>query len=247
VLAAVARIIDDVAAPLINDPRRVLATGRAELAARLRDLPGVVAPRTAAVPIDWLRRTGPALAERAGFAFPFLVRAPGFHTGQHFVRVGSREELGPALASFPPGEVLLIEYVDVRSLDARVRKYRMMAIDGVLYPLHVAVSANWKVHYFTADMAGDADNRAEDERFLTDPQAVLGSAALAALERVRAAVGLEYMGIDFGVDDAGRVVVFEANATMIVLPPGPEPIWDYRRAPVARVIEAVRAMLLARQ
>jgi hypothetical protein len=41
--------------------------------------------------------------------------------------------------------------------------------------------------------------------------------------------------------------VFEANATMIVLPPGPDAIWDYRRAPVGRVIDAVRTMLLGRQ
>jgi hypothetical protein len=103
------------------------------------------------------------------------------------------------------------------------------------------------VHYFSADMAGDAANRAEDERFLADAPAVLGAPAVAALERVRDAIGLEYVGIDFALDGAGRVVVFEANATMIVLPPGPDAIWDYRRAPVGRVIDAVRAMLLGRQ
>ena len=52
------------------------------------------------------------------------------------------------------------------------------------------------------------------------------------------------MGIDFALDRAGRVVVFEANATMIVLPPGPEPIWDYRRAPVERALDAARNLLL---
>jgi hypothetical protein len=41
--------------------------------------------------------------------------------------------------------------------------------------------------------------------------------------------------------------VFEANATMIVLRPGPNAIWNYRCAPVGRVIDAVRAMLLGRQ
>jgi hypothetical protein len=176
-----------------------------------------------------------------------LVRAPGFHTGQHFVRVAERNALVPALASFPAGDVLVMEYVDVRSADDRVRKYRMMAIDGELYPMHVAVSPNWKVHYFTADMAGSAENRAEDERFLTDPEAEIGTEALAALARVCAAVGLEYMGIDFSIDRSGRVVVFEANATMIVLPPPADTIWDYRRAPVERIINAVRTMVLERQ
>jgi hypothetical protein len=96
-------------------------------------------------------------------------------------------------------------------------------------------------------MAADAANRAEDGRFLADPAAVLGAPAMAALERIRAAIGLEYLGIDFALDRAGRVVVFEANATMIVLPPGPDPMWDYRRAPTGRIVDAVRAMLLGRQ
>jgi len=152
-----------------------------------------------------------------------------------------------AVAAFPGSQVLLLEYLDVRSADERVRKYRVMAVDGVLYPLHVAVATAWKVHYFTADMAGSADNRAEDERFLADPVGVLGADAWSALERIRDCVGLEYAGIDFGIDRAGRVVAFEANATMIVLPPGPEAMWDYRRAAVGRIVDAVRAMLIARR
>jgi hypothetical protein len=92
----------------------------------------------------------------------------------------------------------------------------------------------------------EAAHRAEDARFLADPAAVLGARAMAALERVRELLALDYAGIDFSLDATGRVVVFEANATMIVLPPGPDPIWDYRRAPVARVIDAVHAMVRTR-
>ena len=29
-------------------------------------------------------------------------------------------------------------------------KYRVMFIDGVCHPLHLAISRDWKVHYFTA-------------------------------------------------------------------------------------------------
>ena len=217
----------------------MLATTRESNALRLAALEGVVVPRTVRV-----ARTAIAAA---GFTFPLLVRAPGFHTGQHFTLVEREADLAAAAAELPGDDVLLIEYVDVRGDDGRVRKYRMMAIDGALYPLHVAIAQHWKVHYFSADMAANAANRAEDERFLADPTAVLGAPAMAALERIRAAIGLEYLGIDFALDRAGRVVVFEANATMIVLPPGPDPIWDYRRAPAARIIAAVRTMLLGRQ
>jgi hypothetical protein len=102
------------------------------------------------------------------------------------------------------------------------------------------------VHYFSADMQHSADHRAADAAFLHDMEAVLGRAALAALERVREALALDFGGIDFAVDAAGKVIVFEANASMIVPFPAGEAIWDYRRAPVERIHAAVRAMLMTR-
>ena len=154
-------------------------------------------------------------------------------------------ERAAALEALPGETLLAIEFVDVRDADGAIRKYRMMFVGDALYPMHAAVSREWKVHYFSAEM-DDAANRAEDERFLADPRAVLGADAMAALERVRGALALDYAGIDFSLDRAGRVVAFEANATMIVLPPAPGAAWDYRRAPVARVIDAVRTMLRSR-
>jgi Tfp pilus assembly protein PilF len=246
-LARVEALLAGNTRPVINAPQQVLATARAAGAARLAALTGVVVPRIATVSLAALRSEGSALAERHGFAFPLLVRAPGYHTGQHFARIERAADFAAAIADFPGEDALLIEYLDLRDDDGRVRKYRVMAIGGKLYPMHLAVSREWKVHYFSADMTGDAANRAEDERFLTDPVGAIGAPAWEALDRICAAVGLEYAGIDFGIDRAGRVVVFEANATMIVLPPGPDTIWNYRRAPVGRVIDAVRTLLLALQ
>jgi hypothetical protein len=246
-LLAAEEILAEVRAPVLNPPQRVLATARQANAERLGTLEGVVAPRIATVPLRALLADGAATARRAGFTFPLLVRAPGFHTGQYFGLVERPAGLAAALDGFPAGDVLLIEYLDVRDGDGAVRKYRTMAVDGTLYPAHVAVSNDWKVHYFSAGMAGDAAKRAEDERFLVDPAAAIGAPALAALGRINAAVRLDYMGVDFALDRNGRVVVFEANATMIVLPPAAGALWDYRRAPAQRIVDAVQKMLLRRQ
>jgi hypothetical protein len=227
-------------AAIINDPARVLATTRRGNAKRLGELPGVVTAATVR-----LQRADLSIARLAaeGIAPPLLLRAPGFHTGQHFVRVDRDDGLLAAAAALPGDEVLALAFLDTRAADGTYRKYRVMFVDGDLYPLHLAVASDWKVHYFTAGMAGNAAHRAEDARFLDDPAGVLGPVAVAALERVRDALGLDYAGVDFAIDRAGRVVVFEANATMIVLPPGPEAIWDYRRPHVTRVVDAVRRMV----
>jgi glutathione synthase/RimK-type ligase-like ATP-grasp enzyme len=47
-------------------------------------------------------------------------------------------------------------------------------------------------------------------------------------------LGLEYAGIDFGLRSDGAVLLFEANATMVIAAPAADPMWDYRRAAIER-------------
>jgi hypothetical protein len=225
-------------APVINAPQQVQRTGRIDNARRLADLPGVIAPVTRMVSRAMLMAT-PTLR------FPWLLRAPGFHMGQHFLRIERWEDLA-RVATLPGEELLSIEYLDARGADGMSRKYRVMFIDGVLYPLHLAISSDWKVHYFSAAMATQQHFRDEERRFLEDMAGTLGPRTLAALTRVAAALGLDYAGIDFGVDDTGSVLLFESNATMAILTPAPDPIWDYRRAPIARALAAATQMVRRR-
>ncbi|MGA7258491.1 MAG: aminotransferase class I/II-fold pyridoxal phosphate-dependent enzyme [Terracidiphilus sp.] len=237
-------LVDHAAAPVMNRPEAVLATGRCEIARRLSGLPGVITAKTVILPKASLAAPNATdrLLER-GFAFPLLLRAPGFHQGEHFLRVESGDELPAALEALPGSELMVIQYLDARRRDGKSRKYRAMTIDGQLYPLHAAVSQQWKIHYFSAEMAESAEHRAEDREFLQNMTGVLGPRALSALQAIQKNLGLDYGGIDFGLNEAGDVLVFEANATMAVIPPAEDARWDYRRPAVARVCQAVHAML----
>ncbi len=223
---------------MINPPARVRMTGRVANARRLAKVPGVVTAGTGTM-------TRVALQKTEDLRFPLLLRTPGFHTGQHFQRVERREDLAPALAALPGEELLVIQYLDARGTDGMARKYRVMIIDGVLYPLHLAISADWKVHYFTADMTANVAYRAEEQRFLENMPAILGPRAMTALGGIGETLGLDYAGVDFALSADGSLLLFEANATMVINPPDSDPIWDYRRAPIERVLAAVRRMLLA--
>ena len=238
-LAGAEAIVGRTTAPLVNPPALVRRTGRLANARRLGGISGVRAPR-----VESLSRA--AILSRAGWEFPLLLRAPGFHTGRHFRRIDGAEELAPALAALPGEELLAISYLDARGADGLARKYRVMIVDGVLHPLHLAIAEDWKVHYFTAGMAADPARREEERRFLEDMPAVLGPRAMAALAGIGETLGLDYAGIDFGLAADGSVLLFEANAAMVVHPPDADPTWDYRRAAVGRVLDAVRRMLLAR-
>ena len=92
-------------------------------------------------------------------------------------------------------------------------------------------------------MAERADHRAEDAEFLENMPRVLGPRAMEALAGIQATLGLDYAGIDFGLSATGDLLLFEANATMVVNPPEPGERWAYRRPAVERIFAAVHRML----
>ena len=75
----------------------------------------------------------------------------------------------------------------------------VMMIGGQIYPLHLAISRNWKVHYFTSDMADKPDHRLEEARFLGICRRYLATRRWRRLKRIQDALGLDYAGIDFGL------------------------------------------------
>ena len=221
---------------VLNPPNRISATGRIESARRLGALADVETPLMLPV-------TRESLAKKSPFGYPLLLRAPGFHAGRHFLRVERREQLPDALATLPGEALLAMSVLDARGADGYHRKYRAMAIGGAWLPLHLAISSDWKVHYFSAEMAARGKHREEERRFLEDMPGVLGPRGRAALQGIAETVGLDYFGVDFAIAPNGGLRVFEANAAMAMLDPPEDAIWDYRRAPLAAARAAARRML----
>ena len=174
------------AAPVINAPAAVLATGRSDNARASRIArSGHAAHRHAAARILLAagRRSHagpPRLRIPAADPHSRLSHRPSLSAGR-----SRATALPAALAELPGDELTVLQYLDARGADGKVRKYRVMMIDGGLYPLHVAISSHWKIHYFTADMADRPEHRAEDAEFLENMPAVLGPRAMAALARIQ--------------------------------------------------------------
>ena len=227
------------ASPSINSPDAVLRTGRLDNAARLAKLPGVIAPE-----IRMLSKA--ALLSESDLTFPLLLRSPGFHGGNYFVRVDDRDALQAALSELPGEELFAMTYLESRHEDGLFRKFRVMSIDGALYPVHMAASRQWKVHYFSSDMAENASCRKEEEAFLNDFSAYLGAARVSALEAVGRSLGLDYCGMDFGIGRDGSLLLYEANAAMNIVAPTSEKMWDYRRPAITNALMAARRMFAER-
>ena len=228
-------------ARLINPPAAVRVSGRADNAKRLRQGPWVRTPRIVRLPRALVAE--PGMLTGLGFTFPLLLRATGFHTGRHFIQVDGPAHLEAAAASMPTDDLLAIEALPARGADGLVRKYRVMIVGGRLYPLHLAMSRDWKVHYFTAGMADDPAFRAAERAFLSDMAGQIGPRACAALAWIAKALALDYAGVDFALDPDGALLLFEANATMALVPPPPDAVWDYRRPAFTAARDAAQALV----
>jgi hypothetical protein len=222
-------------APILNRPERVLATSRVENAARLSKIDGLRVARTQRIAKERIS---------SRMALPYLLRAPGFHNGANFEMIADRQQEDAALAALPGDELLAIEYLETRGADGAFRKYRAMAVDGVLYPAHLAIGEVWKLHYFSASM-NDA-RRAEEASYLSDMPKHLGERAYQTLAAIVARIGLDYCGMDFTVDAAGDVALFEANASMTVYLPDDTAENAYRRKAVFAIDAALASAIRER-
>jgi hypothetical protein len=202
---------------VINRPEAVLQSTRDQVAKRLAGTPGLIVPTTLRLRINKPDIAAQAV-ERAGLQFPIILRRAGTHTGRI---VGVFDGLASFRAACgEEGDHIAIEFIDFRSSDGLYRKYRSFFIGRHIILRHMLVSDQWNVH------------AKERERFLTEwpelldeeralfetPQGAFPEPVLQCQRAIRERMPLDFFGMDYGIVPDGRVVLFEANATMNFFP-----------------------------
>ena len=182
---------------------------------------------------------------RAGIDWPILARPAATHGGAGLMRYDTLPALEQALKG-TAGLQYLTAFRNYQSTDGQYRKYRAIFIDRAPWPYHLAISSHWLVHYFSAAMTDSPAKIAEEHRFLEDPGAVLGARAWAAVAAIGRRLDLDYGGVDFAVLGDGRVLVFEANATMLVHRERHNGPLAHKNRYVQRVVDAFEALLSRR-
>jgi tetratricopeptide (TPR) repeat protein len=195
----------------INDPAKIMRTTRDAIADLLLAMPGCRIPKIRRLKADENRS-----AAALDVSFPLLARPCGTHGGDDFEKIADDAALTAFLAERPDQDHYLIEYVDYRSSDGYFRKYRFIFVGDQILPYHLAVGRDWKLHHDSTDMEDHAWMQEEEAAFLKDPATAFNIAHQAALRAIKERIGLDFFGIDCGVDSAGDLVVFEVNASMLV-------------------------------
>jgi len=232
--------------PLLNRPAAVMRTQRHVLPELLADIDDVLtAPcmRIDRPPVS--RDELAAQIDQGRVGFPLLLRPLAKHGGEGVSLHRSIDTLWPEVEALN-APCYLTMFRNYRSADGHFRKYRSIFIDRKPFPYHLAIGSEWMVHYFSAEMTSHAWKLEEERRFLEDPRTALGERAMRALEAIGEKLDLDYAGVDYTLLDDGRVLVFEANATMLVHRETSDGMLAHKNAFVERIVEAFEHMQAAR-
>jgi tetratricopeptide (TPR) repeat protein len=242
ILPQALELVERLDRPTINHPRLIMNTDRETVARSLANIPECIIPKTIRVP-GAILTNAVSNREFEGFSLPLLVRVAGTHGGDDFDKAEDWDDIVAFVSENPEAAYYLIEYVDYRSHDGLF--YRIIFIDGEIYPYHLAIHDDWKVHHFRTDMANQTWMRMEEERYLQDMGSVFNAAHQNALQEMAKATGLDYGGIDCGLNRDGQIVVFEANASMLVHDEKTE-VFEYKNQYIAKIKSAFDSMLFRR-
>lgn len=201
--------------PTINDPAKISRTTRDAVAELLQGISSCRVPQILRLKAG-TEPSAPALEAVIPFRLPLLARPAGTHGGDDFEKIDEIDQLAAFLAQHPDHDHYLIEYVDYRSADGYFRKYRFIFVGDEIFPYHLAIGSDWKLHHDSTDMEEHAWMQQEEAAFLENPATAFTPAHFQALRTIKQRVALDFFGIDCGLDRAGELVAFEVNASMLV-------------------------------
>ncbi|WP_291366023.1 ATP-grasp domain-containing protein [Acetobacter sp. UBA5411] len=220
--------------PVLNGGGRIMDMARSTVPDILADIPGLLVPSCTVVCAPFNNLPD----------FPLLVRPVSSHAGNSLARIDNRAAFDRYVhETGASGYYYATQFYDYVSKDGLYRKYRVVFVDGVPYPVHLAIHDDWAIWYYNAKMENFPERRAEEARFMQDMAAVFPSRVMEALYRIPPRIGLDYFGLDFGILQDETLVVFEVETAMIVHDRDPDDVFPYKSACIARIRQAFERMI----
>ena len=241
--------LSEAEAPVINHPDLVINSTRENNYNHFKNDQRFIFPKTRSYLVEEAKL--PRIKEliRGDFKLPYILRTPTTHMGTSMVLVEKDEDLEDALRRFLGRYTYVIEYHECRFRAEIFRKIRACFIGGEFHPIRMDFKRDWNVHRFddsTQLMLDDESLQKEELAFIHDCRKYLGDTAIDCLHAINDRLRLDFLGIDFGIAEDGRLVIFEANPAMNVLEYRRMKDFPYFEEGAKAVEQSFRRMLLAR-
>ena len=238
--------------PVVNDAAKAIHCTRVEAADMLRGIPNLIVPKVMRFRLE----SGLLESLRKGigevFAFPVILRSVGEQEGANVHLATNPAELGVALTALlalGSRDFYVIEYAGVKHDNGFHRRIRAAFVAGTPTLIRGDYDDQWMVRGRKFERILDHYRR--DRALFDDANAIvqqsqrIGAAAWNTLAEVGRRIPLDVFGMDFDVDDEGRVIFFESNATMLLLSNAP-PELDYPQDAQQAFLKRLDALFLKR-
>jgi glutathione synthase/RimK-type ligase-like ATP-grasp enzyme len=233
--------------PIINSPDKVSRTSRDEVCELLTSDPGIVVPVTTRINRETLHKIGQEQFSLSSLnddvVFPVIVRPVDSHKGIGLKKLNHHLDILEYLKEQPEEDFYISKFVDYQSQDGLFRKYRIVFIGGNAFVCHMAISANWMVHYMSSGMTDSADKRNEEARFMETFDNDFGLRHQKAFNNIVEKIGLEFVGIDCGETTEGELLIFEIDSSMTIHAMDPIDDFPYKHLQLRKVFNAFRDLL----
>lgn len=218
-LSALVEAIDSFGVPVVNHPDKVVQTTRDASVRCLNAVPGILVPKTERFSLAGKSREKLIREIEEQYDYPLITRTLASQEGQGMTKVDSREALAAVLSSNLPETFFVTAFVDSRNGNPFYRKIRAAIVQDEIIIVRVDYDPNWNVHGRKSDgrvrfYLENASLLALEKQICADPEKMLGTSVVQALQAMRRRIPLDIFGVDFDVEADGRLVFYEANASM---------------------------------
>ncbi len=242
VLDNIERLIKSYKGRVINRPELVKNTSREKIAKLLSRADDIIVPRVLRLKKNNKAHLVNAM-EMGAITFPIILRVAGTHSGEI---LGLCDTIEDAIRVIPEDQdCVATEYVDYRSNDGIYRKYRVFIIGSELILRHMIPSEQWNIHARDREIfiRAHPEAIAEWRYWCEHGIGALSERVVRSLHEIRKLVGLDFFGVDFGLAPDGRIILFEANATMNFFPFPPQPEYAFAKACLPLAQDAFNKLL----
>lgn len=204
----------------------------------------VIAPRTLRLSRQVLKQIATRqTALDPALSWPLLVRPVGSHAGNNLEKIADPEALTTYLSAFTHEQAYVASYVDYASADGQFRKYRIGLIGRKPYLSHLAISDHWMVHYLNAGMSDSQTKRDEEAEAMAHFDEGFALRHKAALAELCTQIDLDYFAIDCAETQDGKLLLFEADAAMIIHAMDEPDLFPYKRPQMKKLFAAFQGLL----
>jgi len=208
---------------IINEQELINRTTRLKNYEVLNQIERIIFPKTSLYEVNFINLDQLMDSILSEFDFPVLVGKTVNKLRVAFFKADNVDQLRDAIKRYDCYSnipIYVIQFHESRHPCGQFLRYRAMFIDGVLYPGRMYLSQSWRATSVTDPAQAaivDADNQDQERLWLNHPEEVIGLENVEALHRVNEVLGLDIIGIDFGLSEDGEIIIFEANPGLNLL------------------------------